>query len=361
MTARLSVVVPTFNEANNVQPLVDRLEEVLEGVSWEVVFVDDDSPDGTHAKVLEIAQRNPRVRAIRRIDRRGLSSACIEGMLATSSPFIAVMDADGQHDETILPAMLEALEGDGVDIVIGSRYVEEGGVGDWNRTRHMISRLTTRLGLLVLREPVHDPLSGFFMLRRTFLDRVVARLSGIGFKILLDLLASSREPIQFREAPYEFGSRMEGESKLSAVVAWEYIVLLLDKMFGRFLPVRFLGFVFNGAIGALFHLAILGILYLGAGVAFLPAQTLAALIAGLNNYLLNNFLTYKERRRSGWGLLLGLVGFYLACGVGMVANILVATFLFEHSVPWYLAGILGGVIGSVWNFAVTSTLIWKTR
>jgi len=227
VTTRLSVIIPTFNELNNIEPLIEALGTVLKDLSWEVVFVDDDSPDGTHERISEIARTNPRVRAIRRIERRGLSSACIEGMLSTSSPIVAVMDADGQHDETILPTMLEAFDDHDLDIVIGSRYTEDGNFGDWNKTRLLISRLTTRLSLLVLKEPVHDPMSGFFALHRRVYETVKEALRPQGYKILLELYVRAR-PERVVEVPYIFRDRKQGYSKMSVGTLWSYGCSLLE-------------------------------------------------------------------------------------------------------------------------------------
>ena len=186
----LAVVVPTFNERANVAVLVDRLDACLAGLAWEVVFVDDDSPDGTAEAVRELARRDPRVRCLRRVGRRGLASACVEGMLATSAPLLAVMDADLQHDEALLPAMVERLREGDVDLVVGTRYAAGTAVPGWDEGRRRMSRLATRLGRAALGVPLSDPMSGFFAVRREALERVVRGLSAVGFKILLDILAT---------------------------------------------------------------------------------------------------------------------------------------------------------------------------
>ncbi|MGB5737476.1 MAG: polyprenol monophosphomannose synthase, partial [Thiohalocapsa sp.] len=240
--AELSVVVPAFNERANVAALFSRLDQTLSGIRWEVVFVDDDSPDGTSRAVRELASSDSRVRLLHRVHRRGLSSACIEGMLASTAPYVAVMDADLQHDERLLPEMLAALKGDGLDIVVGSRNVAGGSMGDWASERELASRFATRLSGLVLKANLRDPMSGFFMLRRELIDEVVHDLSAIGFKILLDIFVTAKRPLRFRELPYTFRNRHAGESKLDNVVAWQYIAMLLDKSVGRYVPVRFIAF-----------------------------------------------------------------------------------------------------------------------
>ena len=254
---RLSIVVPTFNESQNVPELLHRLEATLGVTGWEVIFVDDDSPDSTSIQVRNIARVDPRVHCIQRVGRRGLSSACIEGMLATSAPTIAIMDADLQHDETVLPKMLVEIEQGGADLAIGTRYAAGGSTGNWNGSRKAMSHLATVMSRVILRQPVSDPMSGFFMLQRTVLDSTVRNLSGLGFKILLDILATTRQPLRIAEVPYCFRDRFAGESKLDEMVIWEYGMLLADKAIGRFVPVRFLTFSIVGGLGIFLHMAIL--------------------------------------------------------------------------------------------------------
>ena len=277
--SELTVVVPTFNERDNVAPLVELVGAALAGIDWEVIFVDDDSADGTAAVVRDLARRDPRVRCIQRIGRRGLSTACIEGVLASSSPFVAVMDADLQHDERLLPLMLEVLKGDTCDLVVGSRYVSGGSLGDWDNRRAGISGLATRLSRFVCKADIADPMSGFFMVRRGVFEGAVRRLSGQGFKILLDLLASAPGQIRLKELPYQFRRRRHGTSKLDTLVAWEFGMLLADKLVGHLVPVRFALFAFIGAIGLGVHLAVLRAALTAPTLGFAAAQAIATLVA----------------------------------------------------------------------------------
>jgi dolichol-phosphate mannosyltransferase len=357
---QLSIVVPTFNEAGNVLELHHRVEAALPGVDWEMVFVDDDSPDGTSAKLLDLAQRDRRVRCMLRIGRRGLASACIEGMLAASSPIVAVIDADLQHDETRLPLMLDLLRDPEVDVVVGSRYVDSGSVDGWDPSRASISRLATKLSRLVLKADLHDPMSGFFMMRREVVVRCVrAGVSGVGFKILLDLFATSPVPLRFREVPYSFRNRFSGESKADTNVAWEYFIMLLDRFLGRAVPIRFIAFSLVGGLGLGAHLAVLALLFKGAGVSFVNAQTAATLVAMTSNFVLNNLLTYRDMRLRGWQLLRGWISFTIACSVGAFANVGIAAYLFEHQTFWVASAVVGVLLGAVWNYAVTAVYTWK--
>jgi dolichol-phosphate mannosyltransferase len=355
----LTLVVPTLNERANIVPLVDLLDATLTGIAWEVIFVDDDSTDGTAEEIRALASRNPRVRRVERIGRRGLSTACIEGILASTAPFIAVMDADLQHDERMLPQMLATLHETGCDIVVGSRYIPGGGVGEWSRSRAGMSGLATRLSRFICQTPIADPMSGFFVLRRELFDSAVRRLSGQGFKILLDILASAPGPVRLIELPYEFRPRRYGESKLDTLVAWEFIMLLADKLVGHLVPVRFALFAMIGCLGLIVHLAVLRASLAGFGFDFSAAQTMAALVAMTSNFVLNNLFTYRDQRLKGWSLIRGLVSFYLICSVGVVANVGIGDYLFAAHHDWWVAGIAGVIVGSVWNYAVSSLLTWK--
>ena len=358
----LTLVIPTMNERGNIAELVRRLDHVLAGLAWEVIFVDDDSADGTRDEIRRLAQSDGRLRCLHRIGRRGLSSACIEGIQASQAPYVAVMDTDLQHDETLLPKMLASLKAEPLDLVVGSRYVEGGGLGDWNKRRANISGFATKLGRLVLKTEIADPMSGFFMLRREAFDRAVRHMSAVGFKILVDLLASSPTPLKLKELPFEFRLRHSGESKLDAFVAWEYIVLLLDKILGPYIPVRFVLFSLVGGIGVVAHLTILGLSLHVLQLSFAVAQGLAAGLAMIGNFTLNNFLTYSDRRLKGWGFVKGLISFALVCGVGYAGNVGVAKYLFDsNGSSWWLAGIAGAAIGSVWNYAVSSVVTWKRK
>jgi dolichol-phosphate mannosyltransferase len=364
---QLSIVVPTFNESPNIRELLQRLETALPATRWEVVFVDDDSPDGTAALVRDVARTDPRVRCLHRIGRRGLSTACIEGMLAASAPVIAVMDADLQHDERILPKMLAALGSEtagspGADLVVATRYGEGGGIGDWNESRKTLSRVATMASRSVLHQPVSDPMSGFFMLHRRVLDETVRGLSGLGFKILLDVLATAKHlELRIVEVPYEFRDRFAGDSKLDERVVWEFGMLLADKTIGRFVPVRFVAFSIVGGIGLVVHLAVVSAALNIVGWPFEVAQAVATTVAMVFNFALNNRLTYGDRRLRGSRWFTGLIGFMLACSVGALANVGVATYLFENSVHWVAAAVAGVAVGAVWNYAVTKVYTWGRR
>ncbi len=360
-TPVLCVVVPVLNEHDNVAPLIAAMDAALAGIVWEVMFVDDDSRDGTRNAIAAVAANDPRVRMIHRIGRRGLASAFVEGAQASFAPYVAAMDGDLQHDETLLPKMLAALH-DGADIAIGSRYVAGGGIGDWDATRAGMSDLATRLGQIVLRTKVADPMSGFFMIRRETFNASVRQLSAIGFKILLDIIASLPRPPRIVELPFRFRTRQSGESKLDAGVLRDYALLLADKLVGHIVPVRFLMFASVGVLGIAAHMIVLLMALKLVRLDFETAQGVATLAAIIGNFVLNNAFTFGDRRLRGWSFVRGLVTFGLICGVGAAANLSVAAVMVnDDGRGWALAGLVGAVMSLVWNYAVSSVITWRRR
>jgi dolichol-phosphate mannosyltransferase len=358
---QLSVIVPTFNESGNVAVLVQRLAVALAGIAWEVIFVDDNSPDGTADVVRALSQRDPRVRCIRRIGRRGLSGACIEGMLASSAPCAAVIDGDLQHDETQLPKMLRLIESGSAELVIGSRYIDGGSADSFNSQRLGASKFATAVAQRVLRVKIADPMSGFFMIRRDRFEQLAPQLSIQGFKILLDVVATARGDMRITEVPYTFGSRMHGESKLDSMVALDFLGLVLAKLTNDVVSLRFLLFALVGSIGLFVHFAALFIALEVFALPFAEAQACGALLAMTSNFLLNNFLTYRDQRLKGFGILRGLLLFYLVCSVGLLANVGVAFSVYDQEPIWWLAGAAGALMGVVWNYAMSGLFVWRKR
>ncbi|MCB8879630.1 glycosyltransferase family 2 protein [Acidisoma cellulosilytica] len=363
VSAELSIVVPCYKERPNVRPMVERIGAALPGVEWEVIFVDDNSPDGTADEARALGRINPRVRCIKRIGRRGLSTAVIEGALSSSADFVAVMDGDLQHDQTILPAMLAQLRANQADVVIGSRHVD-GGSSDGlsSAMRHRISNAGISVAQYFLPMRITDPMSGFFMMPRSRFETIAPRLSGQGFKILLDLILSAPEPQQLRvkEIPCQFHRREAGESKLDALVMIQFASLLLDKGLRGYVPMRFVAFGLVGTLGMIVNLAAL---WAGesVGLTFVAAEIIATIIAMLFNFQLNNRLTYRTHRLRGPRLIRGLILFMLVCGLGAIANVGIATALFSSgSHNGFAAAAIGAAIGVVWNYAVSSTLVWRT-
>jgi len=357
----LSVVVPTFKERDNVAELLRRLGVALAGVAWEAIFVDDNSPDGTADAVKAIAARDPRVRCIKRVGRRGLAGACIEGILSSSAPYVAVIDADLQHDERILPRMLKKLLSGDADLVAATRYVEGGSAESFGAGRGVISRLATNLTRRLLGTRLSDPMSGFFMMRRERFDAIADRLSPAGFKILLDIATTSGPSLAIAEEPYRFGTREQGESKFDITVGIEFLGLLLSKLAGDWIDPRFIFFAIVGTSGLVVNVAVLELVLIFTQATFPVAQSVGTFAALTSNFLLNNMLTYRDRRLRGWSMLTGFAGFCLIGAVGAVTNVGLASWLYsERSVSW-VAGAAGAVMGALWNYAMSTLFIWRAR
>lgn len=355
---KLSIIVPTFNEVDNVERLVNRLMDVLRGIEWEVIFVDDNSPDGTATKVRRMGLSESRVRCVHRIGRRGLSTACIEGMLTSSAPYLVIMDCDLQHDPAILCEMFRVLAAGEADVVIGSRYVEGGGCGSWSKRRYQISRAATRIARSILSSDLKDPMSNFFGMRRDVFDETATGLSGLSFKILLDILMTVRRPLRLRELPFVLGERQSGDSKFEVVVAWEFMMLLADKTIGNYIPVRLLALATSGAILATTHLALFSLGYSALGMGFTTAGLLAATLSMTVSYAVSNLMTYRDRQKHGMRWFAGLAYFISICSIGAATNVIFAGYLFSRGVDWFVAALVGVLLWLAWNFTAMSSYVW---
>lgn len=356
----LAIILPTLNERGNLGPLVDRIVSALGQTGWEVLVVDDNSADGTADEARALALGDPRIRVIQRIGRRGLASAAIEGFCATAAPFVAVMAADHQHDPALLPRMLESVSDGVADVAVASRFAQGASTKDWaNPEREKLSGAANALARKLTGVDLSDPMSGYFLLRTDLARGLVPRLSGIGFKILLDILASADRPLTVQEFPLDFAARRAGESKLDRAIAFDFLAGIYDKTFGKLIPTRFALFGTVGASGVLVHMAVLSFALLVFERAFTVAQATAVLSAMSFNFFLNNALTYRDQRLKGAGALLkGWIGFCLTCAVGGFANVAVATLLEMQGLFWAFAALAGILVGSVWNYALSSRFVW---
>jgi dolichol-phosphate mannosyltransferase len=357
----LAVVVPAYNEHDNIGPLLETLTRVLGSIAWELIVVDDDSPDGTAALVRAIGARDARVRCIRRIARRGLAGACLEGILATQARFVVVMDADLQHDARLLVPMFERLRSGRADLVIGTRMPDELGGPGMSKLRWRISGLANAMARRLLRQPVSDPMSGFFMIDRGIVEALAPRLSTQGFKLLLDIVMTARGSLRIEELSYRFGARQRGESKLDARVGFDFLGLLVSKATGDVLSTRFLFFATVGALGLAVHFVALSFGMEIARLPFSTSQSLATVIAIAGNFVLHNALTYRDSRLSGWRYVTGLVRFYVVASIGAAANIGMSNWMFADNRTWWVAGLAGGFLGVVWNYTAASLFVWRIR
>src|SRR5262245_39421549 len=357
--AELSVVVPTFKERGNIAELVQRLDGALEGIDWEVIFVDDDSPDGTTDVVKALAASDPRVRCLRRVSRRGLAGACIEGMLSSSALYVAVMDADLQHDENVLPRMLATPRRGDTDLVVGSRYVAGGSASAFSKRRGLMSKAAGSLARALTRIELSDPMSGFFMMRRDRFDPIAGSLSTSGFKILLDIVLTAKGQLRIAEEPYVFGSRTFGESKLDAQVGLDFLGLLLNKLTDGAVTPRFLSYALVGTAGLFVHLLTLRLTLLSVG--FEEAQAIATFVAMTGNFVFNNSLTFRDSRLNGMAFVRGLLAFYAVSSVGALTNVGVASWLYAYQPTWWLAGLAGALMGVVWNYSMSTLFVWRAK
>jgi dolichol-phosphate mannosyltransferase len=355
----LSIVVPTYKESANIPILFERVKVALEGAPWEMIVVDDDSPDGTSNVAFALAAEDPRLRCLRRIHRSGLAGAVIEGWMSSSADFVAVIDGDLQHDESILPAMYHALAKGVGNLAVGTRVREAGG-GNLSPQRQALSDLGAWFFRRIAGVAIADPMSGFFMIRREIVSRLAPRLSSDGFKILVDVILSAGADLKVVETPYAFRKRNAGESKLTPLVAIDFLGLVVHHATAGLLPIRFVLFAMVGAVGLVVHIvALSAVLHGFRTLNFDSGQLIATILAMASNFILNNEITYRSYRYRGVGLIHGFAIFALGCSVGAIANIDVASWLFEADQTWWAAGLAGALLSVVWNYAVSTNLIWR--
>ena len=266
--------------------LVERLREALSGLDWEVIFVDDNSPDGTATEIRRIGEVDRRIRCIRRIGRRGLAGACTEGVLASQATYVAIMDSDLQHDETVLVTMLDMIKAEGLDLVVASRYMSGLAPRGFDGSRARISASATKLTTFLVGNKLSDPMSGFFIIRRIVFEALAPRLSSQGFKILLDIVTTAHDRLRTGETPYHFRERLHGVSKFDNHVMVAYGALLLAKITNDFISVRFLSFCLIGLSGVGVHMLALIIGLPIVGLSFNASQIVATILAMTSNYLL---------------------------------------------------------------------------
>lgn len=356
----VAVVVPTYNERDNIGGVVAGVREALSGERWELLFVDDDSPDRTLDEVERHAARDGRVRRLRRVGRRGLASACIEGVLASTAPYVVVMDGDAQHDPALLPRMLEAARRDGCDLVVASREATAGTEPFRSPLRRYLTRFGNAAARSLARGHTRDPLSGYFLIRRAVFERRVERMYGHGFKILLDLLSATAEPLRVTDLPTRLRPRAAGESKMSFAVALDYALLMAYRLGGGVLSPRFALYCAVGGSGVAVNLAVLEVAYSAVG-HYIPAQLAATFVAMTTNYFLNNLITFRDRILRGRALWAGLLTFYGACTLGAIMGIAVGELLHSSGSPVWAAGLAAALASAIWNFVLNDAMTWRSR
>lgn len=370
----LTVVLPTYNESKNIPILIERLTKVLAKIDYEILVVDDNSPDRTYEVVDQIGAKNPRVRCIRRIHERGLSSAVMTGMASSSAKYYAVMDADLQHDEAILPGLLKAVNQEGFDLAVGSRAAEDGSFGEFSRLRRFISWTATMLAKMLLPVNVKDPMSGYFMVSREVFQQAEEKINPLGFKILLEFLG--RVPgLRVKEVGYTFRNRVHGETKLSGSVIRNYIVALMDLRFGHLVSPIFILYCLVGASGIIVYMLTVA---LGDALGMplirdvwpapfnaLPSSWLLGFgLSVTNNYVWNNYITFHERRHKSLALVSGFATFFLISLIGLliqtsVSYLLAATGLFAAHAGSGINRAIGITVAVITNYYLNLNFTWR--
>jgi dolichol-phosphate mannosyltransferase len=359
---RLSIVLPTYNERDNVAPIVAELLPLQSRCELEILFVDDDSADGTAERVVELAHRHPPVRLIRRVGRAGLSSAIKEGILDATGDLVVVMDCDGQHEPATVSAAVDVLQRSGADLVIGSRFHAEARIHGLSQRRERQSSLANAVARFSLPRyrQLTDFMSGFFVLRPAATLPFVRRVDVNGFKFLYELLSISGGQLRVEEVPLRFQPRITGASKLDLAIIWDLGVSILHTLLWRSVPRRAISFALVGSSGVVVQLAASHLL-MALGMGFDRALPPAVVAAATSNYLINNALTFRFQRQSGLALLRGLLKFLVVASLPVLANVGVASAFYRlvaHDT--FAAQLAGIVVVFVWNYAASSRFVWNS-
>ncbi len=360
----LTIIIPTFNEFENVDKIIEKLKKVLYNrISYKIIFVDDNSNDGTSDKIKQYQKENSNIELILRIGRRGLAGACIEGIANSKSELIAIMDCDLQHDENKIPEMVDLFnQSSELDLVVGSRHTKDGiSSTGFSKVRSYGSIIATKITQILLRIKVSDPMSGFFMVRRKSIFPIIQKLQPDGFKILADIIACNRGKWVIKEIGYTFRKRVAGNSKMNFSVLLELIALIVSHLSFRYLSMRFVMFGMVGTSGIIVQVLSTFILITFLDYNFIVSHFLSVMIAMTSNFTLNNIITFKDRSLSGYRYFKGLISFYVVCSAGAFLNIASADFLYKELEIWIISSIIGAFIGAIWNFLSSSIVTWKTR
>ena len=358
MDKTISLIIPTYNEHDNIIPLTQRLNHVLSGHSYEIVFIDDNSADGTAERAASLKDEYP-IKVIVRKNKRGLASAVVDGLSHTSGHIIAVMDADLQHPPELVPDLLREIEA-GADVAVASRYVKGGGCQGWGLTRRLMSKGAGFLAHLLLpaTRQVSDPMSGFFMFNREVVAE--AQLKPTGYKILLEILMVGKFQ-SVAEVPYTFVTRERGKSKLNARQQIDYLKHILSLMRRTGELARFIKFCLVGISGVGVNMGLLWLLTELGGLFYLLSAAISIETSIITNFLLNNYFTFADRNKQGVNPLFGrLLKFNLVSLAGLGINMAILLLLTEGPGLFYMvSNIVGIAAATLWNYLVNNWWTWK--
>ncbi len=361
---QLSVVLPTYNERDNILPILRKILSLGGDFDLEILVIDDNSTDGTPELVKEISMNERRIRLIRRLGRSGLASAIKEGILDSSSNLIAIMDSDGQHEPIAILNAVRKLTDEGLDLVSGSRFLGNSEIYGLSQARtdgSSIANNFARFSLPKAHGHLTDYMSGFLVMNLNSCMPFIYKVDVNGFKFLYELLAVSKGKLKIKEIPLKFQPRNYGSSKLDLAIFWDFLISLLHTFSLRLIPRRAISFGLVGATGVLVQLISTHILMTSIRLDFVEALPISVVIAATSNYIINNALTFRAQRLKRWKLIRGLLKFLLVASLPVIANVGLATTFYSmiaNNAIW--AQLSGIFVVFIWNYAASSRFVWNT-
>ena len=359
----ISIVIPTFNEVKNIIPLLKNLTVLVKDFEYEIIVVDDDSPDGTSNVVNKYMKSNKSIKLITRIGRSGLSSAIKEGLIFAQGKYLLVLDGDGQHHPSFILDMLEKIKKNKSDIVIGSRFLNTSKLEGLSNKRSLGSKFANKLARISLHKnyaKLTDYLSGCFCLEKEMTKKYIRKIEINGFKFLYELLSLSKGNLDVLEVPLLFKERRFGNSKLDIAIVWDFIISILHNLTLRLLPRRAISFGLVGISGVFVQLFITSFLVEIFLIDFYNALPFAVISAATSNFLINNQVTFRSERLKNLSLLIGLLKFLIVASLPVIANVGIATAIYKYiSADTFIAQIAGIAIVYAWNYLASSSFVWK--
>ena len=359
----ISIVIPTFNEVKNIIPLLKKLLSLFDDYDYEIIIVDDDSPDGTSEEVEKYMKDKKTIKLITRIGRSGLSSAIKEGLIFAKGKYLLVLDGDGQHHPSFLLNMIDEIKKNKSDIVIGSRFLPSSKLEGLSKKRSLGSKIANKVASISLNKnysKLTDYLSGCFCLNRDSTKNFIRRIEINGFKFLYELLSLSKGKLNVKEVPLNFQERRHGNSKLDLAIIWDFIISIIHNFTFRIMPRRAISFGLVGLSGVFVQLFITYFLTNLLLLKFYDALPIAVISAATSNFLINNQVTFRSNRLKGSALLVGLLKFFLVASLPVIANIGITTAVYEYiSADTLIAQIAGIAIVYAWNYLASSSFVWN--